>query len=178
MSSFDIFDEHDQPLSRVATFDEVYQLGLWHRGVHVIIYTPHKEIVMQKRALSLAYHPGEIEVSVGGGVDAGESPLDAVVRETREELGITLDKSKIHFIGKTKFNHRSKKQRNKVFLYSYAICIPKQDIRFNIDTAETSNAFFISKRKLKRALARHRIKHFGKITSMYAYWSFLLNAVQ
>jgi 8-oxo-dGTP pyrophosphatase MutT (NUDIX family) len=178
MSNFDIFDEHDQSLNKVATFDEVHQLGYWHRGIHVIIYTPHKEIVMQKRSLSLSYHPGEIEISVGGGVDAGELPIDAVVRETKEELGITLDKTKIRFLGKTKFNHRSKMQFNKVFLYSYAICVPKHDIKFAIDTSESSQAFFISKHKLKLALVRHRIKHFGKISSMYSYWVSLLNAVQ
>lgn len=178
MSMFDIVDEHDQPLNKVATFDDVHQLGYWHRGVHIIIYTPNQEIVMQKRSPSLSYHPGEIEVSVGGGVDAGEQPLDAAIRETKEELGITLDKANVRYLGKTKFNHRSKTQYNRVFLYSYAVCVPKHDLNFAIDTTETSEAFFISKRRLKRALTRHRIKHFGKISSLYAYWAALLKAVQ
>lgn len=178
MSNFDIVDENDQPIHMVATFDEVHKLGYWHRGVHVIIYTPHKEIVMQKRALSLSYHPGEIEISVGGGVDAGELPIDAAIRETKEELGILLDKADLRYLGKSKYNHRTKTQKNKVFLYSYAVCVPKHDLKFAIDTSETTVAFFITKRRLQFALARHRIKHFGKITSMYAYWASLLKSVQ
>jgi len=36
---------------------------------------------------------------IGGGVDENESPLDAAVRETREEIGIQLDKARFEFIG-------------------------------------------------------------------------------
>ena len=177
MSTFDVVDEYDQPVQRVASYDEVYQKGLWHRGVHIVIYTPDKEIVMQKRAPSLSYHPNEIEVSVGGGVEAGEQPLDAAVRETKEELGLTLDKSKVQFIGKTKFNHKINGQHHRIFLYSYAVCVPKRELHFSLDNTETSAAFLISKRKLKRALITHRIKHFGRIASLYAYWNYMLHAV-
>lgn len=177
MSTFDVVDEHDEPIGRVASYDEVYQEGLWHRGAHVVIYTPDKEIVMQKRAPTLSYHPDEIEVSVGGGVEAGEQPLDAAVRESKEELGISINKSKVHFIGKSKFNHAVHGQHHRIFLYTYAVCVPRRDLKFSIDRTETSAAFLISKRKLQRALTTHRIKHFGRISSQYAYWNRMLQAV-
>jgi 8-oxo-dGTP pyrophosphatase MutT (NUDIX family) len=178
MSTFDVIDEHDQLLNKVATFEEVLSKGYWHRGVHVIIYTPHKEIVMQKRSPLLSYHPNEIEVSVGGGVEAGEEPIDAAIRETKEEIGISLDKSKMRFIGKTKYNHPTKGHPSRIFLYSFAICVPKHDLLFEKDERETSAVFFISKRKLRFALARHRIAHYGKISGLYSYWQSLLRAVQ
>lgn len=114
---------------------------------------------------------------VGGGVDAGELPIDAAVGEVKEEIGVTLKRSDLRLLGKTKFNHRTKTQINRTFLYSYAVCVPKHDLKFTIDAHETSAVFFISKRSLKFALARHRIKRFGKISSLYAYWANLLKAV-
>lgn len=177
MSTFDVVDEHDEPLQRIASYDEVYREGLWHRGVHIIIYTPDKDIVMQKRAPTLNYHPNEIEISVGGGVEAGEQPLDAAVRESKEELGITIDKSKVQFIDKTKFNHTVHGQHHRIFLYTYAVCVPKHDLTFSIDQTETTVAFLISRRKLQRALTKHRIKQFGRISSLYAYWNHMLQVV-
>lgn len=176
-SRFDITDSNDQLLGATASYDEVHHQGLWHRGVHIILYTPDRHIVMQKRAASLAYHPGEVEISVGGGVDAGETPEQAVIRETKEELGITLQASDIRFIDKIKSNHRTKTQINRNFIYSYAACIPRERLTFAIDSNETQQVFLLSERKLRRALRTHRIKHIGKITSTYAYWQHLLDAI-
>ncbi len=178
LSYFDIVDQHDNPIGQTASFDEVHAKGLWHRGVHVIIYTPEREIIMQKRSVSLKYHPNEIEISVGGGVDAGETPLQAGVREVQEELGLSLNPADLTYIGKKAYNHRSKTQQMRCFNYSYAVCLPKEQLQqLTIDPQETSLAFMITERKLRRALRIHRIKNIGKITSTYAYWRFLLDGI-
>lgn len=176
-SFFDIVDEHDTPLNRIASYKDVHSQGLWVRAAHVIIYTPDKEIVMQKRAPSLHYHPNEVEISAGGGVDAGENPEMAAIREVKEELGIELAESDLRFIGKTKFNHRTKNQFYRNFIYSYAVCLPKYKINIRLNAEETTSAFFISEKKLRKALTKHRIKNIGKISSLYAYWRYLLDAM-
>lgn len=48
------------------------------------------KLVLEKRALTLAKQPGDICLP-GGGIDPGETPREAAVRETREELGLTED---------------------------------------------------------------------------------------
>ena len=176
-SSFDIVDDRDNPVHQVEDYETVHRLGLWVRGVHVIVYTPERDIVMQKRAPSLAYHPDEVEISVGGGVDAGEAPEAAAIREVHEELGITISNEQLRFIGKTKFNHRTKTQYHRTFIYSYAVCLPKEQLQLTTDPTETSLAFFMNERQLRRALRRHRIRHIGKISSLYAYWRYLLDAI-
>lgn len=176
-SYFDVFDENEQPTGTTASYTDVHHKGLWVRGVHVILYTPDYEIVMQKRAPSMKYMPDKVEVSVGGGVDAGETPEQAAIRETREEFGITLRPGDLRFLGRTKFNHRSKGQLHRNFIYSYAACIPKDKLTLRINPEETSLAFTISRQKLRRALTKHRIKHVGMITSQYAYWRFLLESI-
>lgn len=176
-SEYDLVDEHDKPLGRTAVYSEVHTSGLWHRGVHVLVYTPDGRVVMQKRAPSLAYHPNEVEISVGGGVDAGETPEQAATREVYEELGVTLSPKELRFLGKTTYNHRNKTHVNRTFIYSYAVCVPAERLRMQINPQETSAAFLISKRGLRAAMQIHRIKNIGRITSQYAYWRHLLDAM-
>jgi isopentenyl-diphosphate delta-isomerase len=178
MSYFDVVNEEDSLLGHTASYDEVFAKGLWHRGVHVLIYTPDRQIVMQKRSPSLAYHPGEVEVSVGGGVDAGETPLQAAVREVAEELGLALSPEKLHYIGKTKYNHVTKTQLHRTFIYSYSICVPTKKLKLRISPEENTAVFLLSERKLRAALRRHRIRHMGRISGQYAYWRYLLKSMR
>ncbi len=131
---------------------------------------------MQKRSPSLKYHPDEIEVSVGGGVDAGEQPKQAAAREVKEELGISIEPSQLYFIGKTKFNHSTKTQINRNFIYSYSICLPADKLTLRANPEENSLVFLMSEKRLRIALRQHRVLNIGKITSTYAYWKYLLDS--
>jgi 8-oxo-dGTP pyrophosphatase MutT (NUDIX family) len=177
MSSYDVVDQDDNPTGRIASYDEVNAEGLWHRGVHVIIYTPEGEILMQKRSINLAFHPGEIEISVGGGVDAGETPEEAVLREAREEMGLNLKQEDLRFLGKQIYNYHLKNQIKRVHNYSYAICIDKTKLQISRNASEVDAVFFIKKSQLKRALTLHRIKNLGKISGQYAYWKTLVASI-
>ncbi len=55
------------------------------------------EVLLQKRSLTKAQKPGMLDISAAGHVDAGESSLDAAVRETKEEIGLAIQKDKIEF---------------------------------------------------------------------------------
>ena len=59
--------------------------GNLRRSSVAIILTEEKEIVLEKRAANLPYQPGDICLP-GGGVEEGETPEEAVIREVREEL--------------------------------------------------------------------------------------------
>lgn len=177
-SYFDVVDEDDQPTGSLASYDAVHSEGLWHRGVHILIYTPGRKIVMQKRSPSLKYHPNEVEISVGGGVDAGEEPPQAAAREIKEELGIAINPAELHFIGKTKFNHKTKTQIYRNFIYNYSVCIPESKLGFRVNSEETSSVFLLSEKRFRAALRRHRIRNVGRITSTYTYWKRLLDSTE
>lgn len=55
-----------------------------------------EHLVLEKRASTLKSQPGDICLP-GGSIDQGESPLEASIRETMEELGV--DKEEIQLIG-------------------------------------------------------------------------------
>ncbi len=178
MDNYDIVDHNDKPLGYTADFDETRKRGLWHRGIHIIIYTKDGRIVMQKRSPNLAYYPGEVEVSVGGAVDCGETPADAAVREVREELGIDISGHKPRYLGKCRYNHRLKNNiSHNVIIYSFAVCLPESMLKFKPDPTETAQIFTLTRRQLERAIKIHRVKHFGRLTATYSYWNRLLEAV-
>ncbi len=63
--------------------------SLMHRVVHVLVFNNNGELLLQKRSMSKDVAPGRWDTSVGGHVNSGETPEEAVKREMEEELGIS-----------------------------------------------------------------------------------------
>lgn len=64
-------------------------LFILHPVVHLHIFNSNGDLYMQKRVMTKKIQPGKWDTAVGGHVDFGESVEDALLRETREELGVT-----------------------------------------------------------------------------------------
>lgn len=60
--------------------------------VFASIFNPEGKMLIQKRSMKKKGWPGAWDVSAAGANMAGESSLDAICRETKEELGLSLDK--------------------------------------------------------------------------------------
>ena len=58
--------------------------------VHVCIFNRAGELLIQQRSAQKKNYPGYWDVSVAGGVRAGETGRACAMRETREELGLDL----------------------------------------------------------------------------------------
>jgi len=95
----DVLDFEGRPTGTRRTKADVHREGLWHRSVHVWIVTPDGRVLLQKRARSKENHPGLWDVSAAGHVAAGETAVDAAIRETREELGLEIAADVLRHVG-------------------------------------------------------------------------------
>lgn len=65
--------------------------------VGVVIINENDEILLQKRSRFKRVNPSRWGIC-GGKVDLGETPLEAGIRETLEEIGIILSKEELKFL--------------------------------------------------------------------------------
>lgn len=65
---------------------------LWRRTPNGV------EVLLQKRSMSRKRSPGMYHISAAGHINVGESPVEAAVRETNEELGINIDPANLYFV--------------------------------------------------------------------------------
>ena len=86
---FPLVDEQGQVIGS-ATRGECHNGSkLLHPVVHLHVFNSKGELYLQKRPEWKDIQPGKWDTAVGGHIDYGETPEDALVREVCEELGIT-----------------------------------------------------------------------------------------
>lgn len=93
MELVDLYDEDRIPLGRTAERHAPKGPGEYRTVVHVCIFDSRGRLLIQQRSREKDSWPEAWDVSVGGGVDAGETSRQAAEREAREELGLALDLS-------------------------------------------------------------------------------------
>jgi len=84
---FDLVDANNVVIGQ-APRSVVHQRGLWHRGVHVFLFTREGKLLVQQRSQNRDTFPSALDCSVSEHVQAGENFFDAAVRGLKEELGI------------------------------------------------------------------------------------------
>ena len=93
MELVDLYDENRLPLGRTAERAAPKGPGELRLVVHVCVFDSRGRLLIQQRAPEKFIFPNLWDVSVGGGVDAGEDSRQGAEREFREELGVSLDLS-------------------------------------------------------------------------------------
>ncbi len=95
----DILDSTGNPTGKVKLKSKAHQLGLYHASVHIWFFTDDGKILFQKRAKKKDSFPDLWDISVAGHIAAGESPQNSAIREIKEEIGISVLRHELEFIG-------------------------------------------------------------------------------
>ena len=110
---FPVVDEEGTVIGR-ATRGECHNGSrLLHPVVHLHVFNAQGDVFLQKRPEWKDIQPGKWDTAVGGHLDYGETPEEALPREVSEELGITTFTPT--FIGKYVFE--SQRERELVYVY-------------------------------------------------------------
>ena len=86
---FPIVDEEGRVVGKATRGECHGGSHLLHPVVHLHVFNNAGELFLQKRPEWKDIQPGKWDTAVGGHIDLGETPEEALVREVREELGIT-----------------------------------------------------------------------------------------
>lgn len=89
---FDVVDASNRVVGRERR-SVIHARGLLHRAAHLLWLRADGLLCLQRRSYRKDSCPGLISTSCAGHLDAGEDYLPAMVRELREENGVSVDPS-------------------------------------------------------------------------------------
>ncbi len=95
----DILTKEGIPIGKSELKSVVHQKGYYHNTAHIWFYTTQGEILLSQRSAKKKICPLLWDVSVAGHIDAGESIKQAAIRESSEEIGISIAESDLKEIG-------------------------------------------------------------------------------
>ena len=95
---------------------------LLHPVVHLHLLNSAGDIYLQQRPQWKEIQPGKWDTAVGGHVDYGESFADALLREVREEIGIT-DFTPVFLMC---YQFESERERELVYVYK---CVYEGEVK-------------------------------------------------
>jgi 8-oxo-dGTP pyrophosphatase MutT (NUDIX family) len=170
----DIIDKENHQLGIQSDPEKANNEGLWHRGVHVIVITPSGHLLVQKRSRRMQFHPQMLDIGVGGFVDSGETPEQAVIRELKEETGLHIKPDKLIFLGLSRYNHLwrfgDRTKTSRTIIYTYALSFQKDPHSLAPQKEEVEWIGFIPFKSALWLIRHGSIKRLGKLVKTYAYF--------
>ena len=98
----DILNDTGEISGKTCLKSEAHKKGLFHQSVHIWIADFEKNVLIQKRASNKDVFPNLWDVSVAGHISAGEQPEISAIREIEEEIGLSVSKDALQYIGTSK----------------------------------------------------------------------------
>ena len=168
MELIDIVNENNEFTGQIEEREIAYEKGLWRRTVSCWIMNEKGEILLQKRSSNKKKNPNKW-AKTGGQVDSGESVENAIFREVKEELGISINDDDIKYlVGSTSINEQGdiiNKHYNECYLVTKNIDI--SDIK--IQKEEVSEVRYFSKDELLKRISNN----YEDLTEKTGPWNFL-----
>ncbi len=166
----DVLTETGKFTDNVEMKQLCHKKGLWHKAVAVFIINSKKQVLLQKRSKNKKMWPDMWDISAGGHVLAGEFGFQAIIREIKEELGLSVKKEEIIFIGCSTSINKKGDILNKHFNEYYIVTKDIDEKKLKLQKEEVSEVKWINKEEIIE-----RIKNnYDGITDKEGCWEYLI----
>lgn len=99
MEYIDIVTKEGKPTGKSELKSIIHQKGYYHHTAHLWLYTGEGKILLSQRSAKKIICPLMWDVSVAGHIDAGETAVQGIIRETQEEIGLEISENDLKKIG-------------------------------------------------------------------------------
>lgn len=150
MEILDVLDENGNYTGTTEERKIVHEKGLWHIHVGVWIMNENGKLLFQQRSMQKTTNPGKW-TRTGGHVDSGETPLEAIQRETQEEIGVKIPLERFELLNIRKDIYKTNKTLNKQYVYSYFARVDYKLEEYTMQEEEVSGLKYISIEEMEEA---------------------------
>ena len=168
MEIFELFDRQGNKLNKQMERGSKIQNGEYHKVVHIWIKDSNGMYLVQQRNKSTDRYPYQWAPTAGA-VLTGEEPIDAAIRETKEEIGVILDETELKHL-KTMFVDHPKSS------YIIDLFIVKKNIKPDgliYDETEVKAVSLMNLKQIEYMMEHNQFWNFKRDVSEYDYLSIL-----
>jgi len=141
----DLVDQQGKKIGKAPRSQVHGNPDLLHAVVHLHIFNKQGKLYLQKRAKTKDLYPNYWDTAVGGHIASGEHLEQALIRETKEELGVDVIKTDLLFRYVMKNNYESE------LIYSFKMVF---DGPFNLNPEEISDGRFWTVFEIQKLLGQ------------------------
>ncbi|MDQ1088257.1 NUDIX domain-containing protein [Siphonobacter sp. SORGH_AS_1065] len=98
MELFELYNEQNLPFWQTKIRSDVHRDGDWHRSTEVWVINQNQELLLNLRHPDKDLFANLWDVCIAGHLMPGENYRTAAIREVKEELGIQVPSSALHFV--------------------------------------------------------------------------------
>ena len=165
MEYWDIYDSFKQPTGRKMQRNDWHMKdGDYHLTVQGVIKRSDGTYLITQRAASKAWAPGSWEVQ-GGGVKAGESSRQAVLRELYEETGLDLSNAPGGLVRTYRRDNPDEGDNYFMDIYLFVFDFDPADVK--IDTAETQAFAVVTREEIMKLAKEGRFMHYDSMKEVF-----------
>ena len=151
MELLDVIDENNTLTGKAEERKIIHEKGLWHRQVSCWIMNQKGELLFQKRAKTKKCNPNKWS-KTGGHVDTKEEPVEGMIREIKEEIGVDIPKEKIKLLSIKKYqkNYYKKDILHRYYGYDYITFVDYKIEDYKIQKEELSEVKYITIEEMEK----------------------------
>ena len=151
--SLTFYNEQNQPIG-IVNREEGINRGLLLEGVQLWIINPEtNQVLMQRRSRNKQNNPNKIDVSVSAHVDPDETATQAMLREAREEIGLTDSEylyNNMQKFAENKINLTDYGRQGRYIMHFYLAFLDNSLESYTKQDSEVEELFFMDYEEVKQ----------------------------